>query len=356
MTDLNYEYLRNDLEEMGVPEGRIRNMRWLADPLAVGRTTSGHFEIFICGEELSTSSNLVRRHMQHGEWRPLEGGQPFFANRIVLPEAPHFASIAAVIAIELLRAGIVDSRGAQSAFSDVEPIIELAIRRGALPENVIVGLVGELTLLRQLFISNSNQPESLLRVLDYWQGWQEGGRDFRIGSYSIEVKTTRASASIHKFTGLHQVEPTMLPSGLMESLCILSVGLVASSTIGESLPQLVDDILAILSRAEASEETTNEFLRRVSLYGQSGRGYEHLAMRDWSVYGVRFAHTFEPRLFRLDDNEFALLTRDMLSATFVQADDLSFTAHLPDQVSTFNPAPNWEAELQVIQSEAANLI
>lgn len=354
MTDHNYEDLRNDLERMGVPEGRIRNMRWLADLLAIGRTTSGHFEVFVCGEELSTSSNLVRRHMQYGAWMPLEGGQRFSANRIVLPEAPHFASIAAVIAIELLRAGVNDSRDAQSAFSDVEPIIEMAIRRGALPENVIVGLVGELTLLRQLFITNSNHSASLLRVLDFWQGWQEGGRDFRIGRHSIEVKTTRASSSIHKFTGLHQVEPTLLPSGQMESLCILSVGLAASSTVGETLPQLVDDILATLSRSQASEEVSDEFLRRVSLYGQSGRGYEHLAMRDWSVYGVRFAHTFEPRLFRVDDDEFALLTREMLSTTFVQADDLSFSAHLPDQVSTFNPVPNWETELQVMQSEVPN--
>jgi hypothetical protein len=77
-------------------------------------------------------------------------------------------------------------------------------------------------------------------------------------------------------------------------------------------------------------------------------------MRDWSVYGARFAHTFEPRLFRVDDNEFALLTREMLSTTFVQADDLSFTAHLPDQVSAFNPVPNWETELQNMQYEVPN--
>jgi hypothetical protein len=351
MTELHYETLRNDLEQMRVPEGRIRNMRWLADLLAVGRTTSGHFEVFIRGDELSASSNLVRRHMQHGDWMPLEGGEPFSATRIVLPQAPHFASIAAVIAVELLRAGINDGPGAQRAFSDVEPIIEMAIRRGALPEKVIVGLIGELTLLRQLFIANSSHPASFLRVLDFWQGWQESGRDFRIGRHSIEVKTTQASSSIHKFTGLHQVEPTLLPSGQMETLSILSVGLAASTTVGEALPQLVDDILTTLSHSLASEEIAEEFLRRVSLYGQSGRGYEHATMRNWSAYSVQFAHTFEPRLYRVDDQAFAMLTRDMLSKTFVQTDDLSFTAHFPDQVSAFNPVPNWETELQNMQSE-----
>lgn len=351
MSRHQYEGLRDELEQMGVPQGRIRNMFWLSDVLAVGRTTNGQFEIFIRGAELNASSSLVRRHMQHGEWRPLEGGTAFFANRIVLPEATHFASIAAVIAVELMRAGIVDDHGAQTAFFDVEPIIEMAIRRGALPENVIVGLIGELTLLRQLFAINASSPTSFLRVLDYWQGWQDGGRDFRIGGHSIEVKTTRATSSIHKFTGLHQVEPSLLESGHLERLSILSVGLTESSTVGEALPQIVDDILTTLSLAPDNDEVSQELLRRIALYGHSGRGYDHLSMRDWNVYGVRFAHTFEPRLFHVDDEAFTLLTRDMLTTTFVQPDDLSFTAHIPDQVSAFNPVPNWETELQNILSE-----
>ncbi len=337
---------------MEVPEGRARNMRWLADLLAVGRTTSGHFEIFICGNELRASSGLVRRHMQYGDWQPLEGGANFSANRVVLPEAPHFASIAAVIAVELLRSGVSDTDEIQRAFSDVEPIIELAIRRGALPENVVVGLVGELILLRQLFIANSHRPTAFLRVLDFWQGWQqEGGRDFRLGGHSIEVKTTQSNSSIHKFTGLHQVEPTLLPDGRLELLSILSIGLAASTTIGESLPQIVNDILSILSRSPSCEEISSEFLRRVSLYGQSGRGYEHSSMQEWSVYDVRYAHTFEPRLFQVNDPAFAVITREMLSTTFVQADDLSFTAHFPDQVSAFNPVPNWETEIQNMQAD-----
>lgn len=351
MTDLQYETLRNELEDMRVPEGLARNLRWLASNLAIGRTNNGQFEVFICGDQLNSSSSLVQRHMQYGEWRPLDGGESFAANRVVLPESPHFASIAAVIAVELLRTGVAEQGNAQSAFADVEPIIEMAIRRGALPENVIVGLIGELTVLRQLLQANLSTPSSLLRVLDTWQGWQASGRDFRFGIDSLEVKTTQASSSIHKFNGLHQVEPVVLPDGEMERLSILSIGLSTSPTLGETLPQLVDDILAAFSGSPSHEVLSSEFLRRVALYGQSGTGYEHSAMRDWSVYRTSYVHTFSPRLFKLDDQAFALLTREMLSRTFVHPDDLSFTAHLPDQVSRFNPVPSWEVELQNMQNQ-----
>ena len=242
MSGLHFEALRADLEDLSVPEGQARHMRWLATPLAVGRTASGDYEVFIRGPELHAASSLVRRHVQHGEWRPEEGGEAFSASRIVLPAAPHFAAVAALIAIELLRSGIAAPPGPQSAFTDVEPIIEMAIRRGALSESVIIGLIGELTVLRQLILARGDQPALMMRALDFWQGWQEGGRDFRINDHAIEVKTTQASASIHEFSGLHQLEAKLLPSGSMEHLHLMSIGLAASSTMGETLPSVVSSV------------------------------------------------------------------------------------------------------------------
>lgn len=346
MSDLHFEALRTELEALRAPNGQARNLRWLAPLLAVGRTTAGDFEVFIRGPELRASSSLVRRHLQCGNWRPMEGGEPFPASRIVLPSAPHFAAIAALIAIELMRAGIAGARGPQEAFTDVEPIVEMAIRRGALPENVIIGLIGELTVLRQLILARSNTPASMMRCLDLWQGWQEGGRDFRLSNHSIEVKATQATASIHEFSGLHQLEPKLLPSGQLEQLHLMSVGLSASTTLGESLPTVVQSIINLLTTATGGQELGDEFVRRIALYGsQSGGGYSHPSMADWSVYGTRYAHSFQPRLYRLDDPAMKLLTRDVLAQTFVQADGLAFTMHVPDQVSAFNPAQSWEVVL-----------
>lgn len=347
MSDLDFEDLRTDLERLTVPAGQARHMRWLEAPLAVARTAFGDYEIFIRGPELRATSSLVGRHIQHGDWQPEEGGDPFPASRIVLPSAPHFASIAALIAVELLRAGVSGPRGAQAAFADVEPIIEMAMRRGALSENVIVGLIGELIVLRQFILAQGGQSVGAMRTLDFWQGWQEGGRDFRIGHHSIEVKTTQAVTSIHEFSGLHQLEPELLPGGAVEQLHLMSIGVAASTTIGESLPSIVISILTLLSPADVDVELTGEFLRRVAQYGsQSGAGYVHDVMQDWSVYGTRYAHTFIPRLYRVDDPAMRLLGRDILAQTFVQPQGLSFTMHIPEQVSAFNPAPAWEAELK----------
>ncbi|MEO7169675.1 MAG: PD-(D/E)XK motif protein [Sphingomonas sp.] len=349
MSDLRFEALREDLEALSVPEEQARNLRWLAAPLAIGRTATGDYEVFIRGPELRSGSALVRRHVQHGDWRPEEGGEPFSASRIVLPSAPHFASIAALIAIELLRAGVAEPGGVQTAFTDVEPIIEMAIRRGALSEAVIIGLIGELTVLRQLILARSGQPERMMRSLDFWQGWQEGGRDFRIGNHAIEVKTTQASASIHEFSGLHQLEAKQLASGAIEQLHLMSIGLAASTTMGESLPSVVSSITTLLSAAAGGTEVADEFTRRVSLYGTlSGTGYAHATMQDWSVYATRYTHTFLPRLYRIDDPAMLLLGRDLLAQTFVQAQGLSFTMHIPEQVSAFNPTPSWQAELEAM--------
>lgn len=351
MSDHHFETLRAHLEALEVPKGQARKMRWLAAPLAVGRTPCGDFEIFIRGAELHASSPLVRRHLQHGEWRPEGGGEPFSASRIILPAAPHFASVATLIAIELLRAGITAPHGPQPAFSDVEPIIEMAIRRGALPENVIIGLIGELTVLRQLLLTRSSRPTEMMRAIEYWQGWQHGGRDFCIGDYAIEVKTTQASISSHEFSGLHQLEPALLPSGRREQLHLLSVGLVASTSVGETLPAIIESIIGLLNIASAPEVVT-EMLSRVSLYGSpSGGGYSHEAMQNWGVYQTRYAHSFPPRLYRIDDPAMRLLDREVLSSTFVQPTGLSFTMHFPMQISAFNPAPSWELELEAITQD-----
>lgn len=349
MSDIPFEVLRENLEALSVPKGQARNLRWLATALAIGRTALGDYEIFIRAPELRLGSALVRRHVQHGDWRPEQGGETFSASRIVLPSAPHFASISALIAIELMRSGIAEPDRIQDALTDVEPIIEMAIRRGALSEAVIIGLIGELTVLRQLILARSGQPEGMMRCLDYWQGWQKGGRDFRIGDHAVEVKTTQASASIHEFSGLHQVEAKQLPSGSIERLHLMSIGLAASTTIGESLPSMVASIVTLLSSVSSRTGLADEFVRRVALYGTlSGSGYAHQSMQEWSVYGTRYAHTFLPRLYRVDDPAMLLLGRDLLGTTFVQAEGLSYMMHIPEQVSTFNPAPNWEAELELM--------
>lgn len=132
----------------------------------------------------------------------------------------------------------------------------------------------------------------------------------------------------------------------------MSVGLSASTTLGESLPTVVASIVTLLDHATGRPDLGKDFVRRVALYGsQSGSGYSHESMADWSVYGTRYAHSFLPRLYRLDDQAMRLLTREMLAQTFVQPDGLAFTMHIPEQLSAFNPAPSWEIEIDRLDSQ-----
>lgn len=94
---------------------------------------------------------------------------------------------------------------------------------------------------------------------------------------------------------------------------------------------------------QATQEIQSAFLEAVETYGAFGSiGYRHLTMRNWSTYAVRYTHTFAPRLYRVADPAMRILRREELDRTFVLSDSVSFTLHIPDQVSAFNPAASWE--------------
>ena len=56
---------------------------------------------------------------------------------------------------------------------------------------------------------------------------------------------------------------------------------------------------------------------------------------------MKYKHSFAPRLYRVADPTMRLLRREEVALTYVAPASLSFTLHLPDRVSAFNPAPSW---------------
>src|SRR5262249_43304580 len=154
----------------------------------------GSFEIFLRGARLETSSALVRQQMEYDRWTTV-GGQPFDANRIVLPAASHYLPVAAFLAEELLRSGITESF--EHAFRKCEPLIEMALRRALLSEESTLGLLGELRFLEALLAVAATDDERL-RAVNAWRGHERSARDFVFGSASLEVKTTRLPSSVHR--------------------------------------------------------------------------------------------------------------------------------------------------------------
>ena len=340
----SFEALRQQLAALAIPAGEARQLIWVVvDRLGIAMTAGGAYEIFLLGPPLLSASALVAGNLQHDRWEPSAGGEAFEASRVLLGSAAHFAAVAALIATELARLNLSTDAALQQAFSEVEPIIDMAIRRAVLSSEVIVGLIAELHVLRAALLIAL--PADRAKILPAWRGWAPG-RDFVLGQHGIEVKATRGTTSRHSFSGIHQLEPQPTPSGCTEKLHLLSFGLQEVNQGGFSLPELVNDLLSLLSDDTGARSSAQaQLLTMIASYGgASVPNYEHDTMDDWSAYKQRYAITFS-RLYEIDDPEMRLLSRELVEQTFAVAASLSFELALPSMISTYNPAQNWQAEV-----------
>lgn len=360
---ITFEGLRECLEELPPPPTQDDWRIFWVVPRALGiaRTSDGSFEIFISGPRLTPRTETVRRHLEHALWDLPDSGDRVEASRVILPAAPHFLAISALIAVELVRAGMGTGRDLHDVFDDVEPIIELALRRGALSGEHIIGLIGELLCLEVMLDAVATRPELRLTILDMWQGHQVGQRDFVIGLAAIEIKTTQQETSSHKVSGLHQVESDGQNSASEARLFLLSVGLAHSENEGQSLPMIVQRLLERLADPAFSGDGFSPLQRRflddVARYGSSSsRGYSHETMAGWLVYQERFRSTFSPRLFDLMDHEVRIIRRRDLVGTHVSPDDIQYRIDLPSHVNGMNPAPMWQHAIVSLVREYLGII
>ena len=345
-----FEQLRDSLGELSVPAGQARQLVWVVPGrLGTAMTATGAFEIFLLGAPLQAVSPVVASNLMHDRWEPSAGGEPFEASRVLLGSAAHFAAVAALIATELGRLDLTSDEAAQRSFREVEPIIELAIRRAVLASETILGLIGELHVLRVALLAVP--VEARATMLLSWRGWAPG-RDFQLGTHGIEIKTTLGTTSRHWFSGIHQLEPQELSDGGKETLHLLSIGLQVAETGGPSLPELVDDMLSLLSDGGEQSPQQAQLLSMIESYGGDGApGYQHDVMRAWHMYQQRFAITFA-RLYDVAAPEMRLLNRALVEQTFAVPDSLTFELALPSLLSAYNPAENWQQEVAALVGAA----
>jgi hypothetical protein len=344
---LDYEHLREQLENLAQPKREAdRKTLWVVDRLlGIATTTAGSIEVFLVGARLNAFSGLVRRHLEHDRWEIAEAGILIEANRIALPGEPHFISLAAVIGIELFRCGFTTSENLPRAFRQVEPLIELALRRTALAEEHILGLVGELLCL-EVMLDSTTDASRYSSILDMWRG-HTSARDFVINKSGIEVKTTQLLNSSHKFSGLHQIEPPAESLNSESTVYLLSVGLTASEIEGQSLSEIVDRVLRRFNLDTVSKPSSwtplqRRFVGEVAAYGSANSvGYNHESMAGERIYNARWKPTFTPRLYDLSDPDMRILRRHDLEATHVSPDDLQFRLDLDASISASNPVSNW---------------
>jgi len=344
--NVGYEQLRSELVELSHPSKvDDRKTLWIVDRvLGIAKTVNGAIELFLVGERVIPTTSLVRRHLEYGQWQITEDHILINSNRIVLPPEPHFLPLAAMIGVELVRFGLNSTDVLQAAFSSVEPLIELALRQSALAEEHILGLLGELLCLEVMMDAVANRSDARGAVLDMWKGHASGLRDFVIGDIAIEVKTTQFQTSSHKFTGLHQVEPSAKAGSHESGLLLLSIGLSLSESEGQSLSTVVQRIIAKLSQSigNSLSPLQQRFLRDVAAYGsENSVGYDHLSMSGEKMYNAKFRTTFSPRLYDLIDSEVRMIRKRDLVGTCVSPSDFQFRLDLSPSITPLNPVPNW---------------
>lgn len=351
MTQLfTFEHLRATLDNLEPPpRTEDRSIYWIFNrKLGLAKTNAGKIEIFLVGECLYPKSKILRRHLEYGNWSIAESSQILNATRIILPPAQHFLSMATLIAIEFIRAKINENRLLQDVLTDVEPFLELCLRKSSLDDNYVVGLIGELLCLEVLLDSAAKNPEKRSLILDMWQGHQLGRRDFTIGEMGVEVKTTYLETSTHKITGLHQIELNQFSKKSEKQLFLLSIGLTPSEIDGQTLPEIVQRILNKLGNNLFNEDDAflkplqRRFLDDVAKYGAGDSvGYDHFAMKGSMAYSTKYRNTFTPRLYDILDTDIRILRSKDMAGKHIRVNDIQYRMDLPSCVNGLNPSQNW---------------
>ena len=275
-----------------------RDVTWCdpAKQIGLAISSTGGFEVFIRADGIQPTSPLVRRHVKQDCWQGSTG--QFSASRIALPAEPHYQPVAAFIAEEIIRNGLAESP--PLAFARSEPIIEMVLRRTALSDELILGLIGELRILN-LFLSLCDSREQRVCVIGSWTGYRHSAHDFHVPGMSIEVKTTRSTASIHPISGIHQVDPRRdIDGSPTERLYLLSIGLDVihgseASADNITLPGTVAETLRLLGDGHTESERVDAqrlILARIREYGGTNLGYDHDSMSTWPAYTQSFRPIF----------------------------------------------------------------
>lgn len=347
----SFEELRGRIGALPVAlEGERRSVDWVSERLGFGRDLRGSIEVFIAGEPLTGSSGATRRMLTHSTWDSARG-EVFEANRLILPSEQHFDDFAAFIGAELLDRQI-DSNPA-AAFSETEPLIELALRLMRDGLEAWIGLVGELLVMEALLLAVGTGD--IRRIVEGWAGHSPSKRDFAVGMVGVEVKTAVGHESRHHAQSVQQVNVSELPA-TEDALVLWSLGLDSQVAQGRTVPDVVDSILDELRRCDKStaDELMADFLALTSRYcGNKLEPYRHDTGRASILYSRPFVVNFS-RAYDLDDDGIRMLTRAHLAdATHIDERSVEFDFVLPKRVrGDLNPVAGLQAGARAVIERA----
>ncbi len=300
-----------------------RAVRWIPEgsPVGVGRRWDGSLEIFLLGSTLIAQIPAVAQAMSAGEWYR-EDGTAFEANRIALPRFAHFDQVAAFITTELLRQG--GETDPARALATSEPIIALALDPLRQRHQQLMGLAGELMVIRALVLS-TQAPGA---VLEAWAGSGRSARDIQLGTLGLEVKATEGDISSHEISGTWQTEIGHPVGSTPETaLWLVSLGL-RTGIMGDetwSIRGLLDEITDRAMTVGAPDSAVSGFRDQVGRYGGAQFSDHDLDFR----FSLSFARAYDMTDAALQ----VLRTADVRARPNVETDSVRFRVNLPERVT-----------------------
>lgn len=313
-------------------------VEWLVqDLLAVGMRHDGAYSILLVGGGIVARLPRVAEALHSGTWTTPRG-TALYGSVLALGSGSAFRIAIAAIASELVRLGAM-TRSLHAVFADVESFIDLILRRSAEADELVVGLFGELLVLHQTLCAMQQLNVRLKDPTRVWLGWQRKSRDFRIGSSSIEVKTTQTGASRHGIAGLDQVDVHVDSTGKAEGLFLASVG-IQKALSGQSVASLREVVLDLLGDTALDPEfARTQFLSKFAQYGQGG---DVINLESDALTTVTFAPSFLTRLYDLSDPNVCLLRTEDVDRQFrhVDARSVRYSIDFPAQIPGSDRNPN----------------
>ncbi len=118
------------------------------------------------------------------------------------------------------------------------------IGQQGLSDNAQIGLYGELLFLRK-FLHNA---ENDLFCIETWKGPEKAVQDFQYADWAIEIKTTHGK----NHQKLHISSERQLDTSIIPKIFLIHYSLEVRQNHGESLNELVDNLLELISKTPAA--------------------------------------------------------------------------------------------------------
>jgi hypothetical protein len=149
-----------------------------------------------------------------------------------------------------------------------------------LTEEARRGLYGELYFMRTLLSAGINSEF----CINVWKGVEKAVQDFQYSDWAVEVKTTHGKS--HQ--KLHITSERQLDINIIPNIYLMHFSLEVRQSHGESLNQIVEDLMAFLSGSPSSQSIFRLKLLEVGYFDHHKQYYENpgYSIRQKNVYKI----------------------------------------------------------------------